>query len=130
MNRSRYRPAFILAFGLAGNFGLATPPAHAAGSFVQTYIDAHGGCATDSPLTYVLVGQDIRTPFGKAAADWTDDDLAVLKAIMAACVAVAARRGNPYTLANIQRDTSQMLARVPELVERARDDRQAEVRQL
>jgi hypothetical protein len=121
----------------ASAFGLATcmlfaSPAAAADNFIQLYIAAQGGCSSSggNPLTYVLVGQDIRSPFGKAAAAWTGDDLASLKAVLAACQVAAARRGNPYTLDEIKRDSDKLLAKIPAIVGQARDQEQAEARQI
>ena len=110
---------------------LFTAPAAAADNFIQLYITANGGCGgPTSPLSFVLVGQDINSPFGKAAADWNDDDLAALKPVLAACEVTSARRGNPYNLAEIKRDTDKLLADIPAIVGQARDRMQAQIKQV
>ena len=103
----------------------------AADNFIQLYIAGKGGCGgPESPLTYVLVGQDIRTPFGKAAADWTDDDLASLKTVLATCEMTSARRGNRYNLDEIKQESDRLLSQIPRIVAQARDQAQAEAQQL
>ncbi len=111
---------------------LFTQPAAAADHFIQLYIAAQGGCgqAMASPLSFVLSGQDARAPFGKAAEDWSDDDLASLKAVLAACQIATVRRGNEFNIAEVKRDSDELLAKIPVLVARARDQVQARNQQI
>ena len=121
----------LAALALAAGM-LFAQPAAAADNFIQLYIAAQGGCgqAMASPLTFVLSGQDARAPFGKAAEDWSDDDLASLKTVLAACQIATVRRGNEFNIAEIKRDADELLAKIPVLVAQARDQVQARNQQI
>ena len=92
---------------------LAPSDARAGQSFIQTYIDAQGGCASAAgPLAFVLAGGGLQAPFGKLAGDWTDTDLAALPAILSACERTAARV-NPYLAAEVRGQARELETRAP-----------------
>ena len=79
--------------GIVATLPCATPAnAQEAGAFIQTYVDARGGCKRLAPLLVFENGvANARAPFGKAAEDWTDDDIAALQRSMEACVRAPSR---------------------------------------
>ena len=62
------------------------------GDFVQSYVDARGGCKRLAPLLIYENGvANARAPLGKSAEDWTDDDIAALQRSMDACLRAPSR---------------------------------------
>lgn len=109
---------------------LAPSGARAGETFVQTYIDAQGGCASPAgPLAFVLAGPGLQAPFGRPAADWTDADLAALPTTLSACERAAARV-NVYMAAEIRGAARELEARVPRIVQAARAERARQAAQL
>lgn len=101
-----------------------------ASNFVQTYLDAQGGCQSGSALSFVLAGSGRQSPFGRSAADWTDDDLNSLKRTLASCIQAAEARNNTYLVEETRRDVDRIAATIPQIVKGARAQRDAQVRQL
>ncbi|TXN57773.1 hypothetical protein [Methylobacterium sp. WL2] len=109
---------------------LAPSDARAGQSFIQTYIDAQGGCASAAgPLAFVLAGGGLQAPFGKLAGDWTDTDLAALPAILSACERTAARV-TPYLAAEVRGQARELETRAPQIVAAARAERARQGAQL
>jgi len=105
--------------------------ANAAQHFIQTYIDAQGGCGSNAaaPLSFVLAGGGLQTPFGKPAGEWTDDDLAALPRILAECEKAAAGV-NSFRASEIRGEARNLEARVPRLVQAARVEQARQATQL
>lgn len=107
------------------------PTRFSASNFIQTYIDAQGGCGrSTSAQSFVLTGQERQSPFRKPGTDWTDEDLASLRQALAECEAAAAVRGNPYLSTDTKNEIADLLANVPLIVQEARLIREAQIRQL
>ena len=86
------RAAFIAMVLVAAKPYARPANAGSAGDFIQTYVDARGGCKRLAPLLVFENGvANARAPFGKAAEDWTDDDIAALQRSMDACLRVPNR---------------------------------------
>ena len=130
--RARIRLSTSVAAGLLVGSMLCSRPVAAADNFVQLYIAAHGGCGNPawSPLAFVLVGQEVQAPFGRAAGDWSDDDLASLKIALAACQATSAQAGNAYSLQEIRQQSDELLTRVPKIVAQAKGQAKAKAQQI
>lgn len=104
--------------------------ARAAKHFIQTYIDAQGGCGSSAgSLSFVLAGGGLQAPFGKPAGDWTDDDLSALPRILAECEKTAAGI-NSFRAAEIRGEARDLEARVPRIVQAARAEHARQAAQL
>lgn len=117
------RRAALIAAAVMAAMPCATPAnAEAAGAFIQTYVDARGGCKRLAPLLVFENGvANARAPFGKAAEDWTDDDIAALQRSMEACV----RAPNRFDVS----EERTILSKVAQRVSEARAARDARERQ-
>lgn len=105
--------------------------AKATDHFIQTYINAQGGCGSGSatPLSIVLAGGGLQAPFGKSAGDWTNDDLAALPQILAECERTAAGV-NRFRAAEIRGEARDLEARVPRIIQAARVEQAKQAAQL
>lgn len=104
--------------------------ARAATHFIQSYIDAQGGCGSSAgPLSFVLAGGGLQAPFGKPAGEWTDDDLSALPRILAECEKTAAGI-NSFRGAEIRGEARDLEARVPRIVQAAHAEQARQAAQL
>lgn len=117
---------------LAAVAAIATgPKANAAQHFIQTYIDAQGGCGSNAaaPLSFVLAGGGLRAPFGKPAGEWTDDDLSALPRVLSECEKTAAGI-NSFRAAEIRGEARDLKVQVPRIVQTARAEQARQAAQL